>query len=277
MDRLRLKRKKRKQFRKPLAPRRPRAIIAEYEKELVGFVDAMRAAVRERLLSMLPSFIRAAGVRTDAWTDDLAKTMGDVRIAYEEKINKKKKQQAAETAAQATRTFSRTETTRQISHVIGQDVFLAEPNLTAKAEVFTHENVKLIESIDQKYFSEIESTVTRAVRQGQRASEIESSLLDKLSHLGDQAENRARLIARDQINKFNGELNRERQTALGITSYTWSTIMDGREREMHADLDGQEIEWDDPPEINPQGERGHPGDDINCRCTAIPNVESALE
>ena len=77
---------------------------------------------------------------------------------------------------------------------------------------------------------------------------------------------RATLIARDQTLKLNGALNALRQTEAGVESYTWSTSRDERVRESHAELEGETFSWDDAPEP------GHPGEDIQCRCVAIPVI-----
>lgn len=45
-------------------------------------------------------------------------------------------------------------------------------------------------------------------------------------------------------------------------TYIWRTQMDDRVRPRHADREGKEFAWDDPPL------GGHPGEDYNCRCYA---------
>lgn len=81
------------------------------------------------------------------------------------------------------------------------------------------------------------------------------------------SESRAELIARDQTLKTNGNLTANRQRNAGITSYVWSTSLDDRVRPDHAALEGKTIAWDDPPDV------GHPGEDIQCRCVAIPVID----
>jgi SPP1 gp7 family putative phage head morphogenesis protein len=75
---------------------------------------------------------------------------------------------------------------------------------------------------------------------------------------------RARLIAKDQTASFNGALNQARQTQIGIDRYIWETMQDERVRHEHAKRHGKTFYWSQPPED------GHPGEPINCRCTAIP-------
>ena len=42
-------------------------------------------------------------------------------------------------------------------------------------------------------------------------------------------------------------------------------------RKDHKRLNGKIFSWNDPPVIDTRtGRRGHPGDDYQCRCVAIP-------
>ena len=76
---------------------------------------------------------------------------------------------------------------------------------------------------------------------------------------------RARLIARDQTSKLIGNLNQARQEQVGITEYVWRSSQDEAVRPTHRENDGQTFSWSRPPPRT-----GHPGQDINCRCVAIP-------
>lgn len=81
---------------------------------------------------------------------------------------------------------------------------------------------------------------------------------------------RAELIARDQTLKLNGDITQDAHRQAGIEEYIWSTSKDSSVRDRHEDLEGTRQRWDDPPVINDRGETGHPGDDYQCRCVAVP-------
>lgn len=137
----------------------------------------------------------------------------------------------------------------------------------------TEANVALITSIPAQFFDRIE----QAIDANQTGDFAEGSLAGWIAHIGDVTDSRAKLIARDQTSKLNSSFNETRQTGVGIRQYTWQTAGDERVRESHAEHDGQVFYWDDPPE-----ETGHPGDDVNCRCVAIPYfdldaMEAALD
>ena len=74
-----------------------------------------------------------------------------------------------------------------------------------------------------------------------------------------------RRITRDQTSKLIGQLNEERQTNIGITHYVWRTSEDERVRPTHRRNNGVQFAWNSPPIRT-----GHPGNDIQCRCTADP-------
>lgn len=83
---------------------------------------------------------------------------------------------------------------------------------------------------------------------------------------------RAKLIARDQTSKLNASLTKLRQQELGVEEYIWQTAGDERVRASHKAHDGKKFRWDHLPK-----ETGNPGNDINCRCVAIPVLEGLLD
>jgi SPP1 gp7 family putative phage head morphogenesis protein len=125
----------------------------------------------------------------------------------------------------------------------------------------TEANVALIRSIPEQYLQKLSDNFFENLVDGVDVQD----LVSVISHVADVTDSRAKLIARDQTSKMNSSFNRVRQTDLGIERYQWQTAGDERVRETHADNDGKIFSWDDPPE-----ETGNPGDDINCRCVAIP-------
>lgn len=123
-------------------------------------------------------------------------------------------------------------------------------------------NVGLIKTVPAQQFRQVESVVRQAFREGVRHEVLAQRLVERAR----VAQSRAKLIARDQVEKLNGQLTEERQTSLGIESYTWRTVGDDRVRPEHEAREGQVFEWGSPP-----GD-GHPGEPINCRCWAEPRV-----
>jgi SPP1 gp7 family putative phage head morphogenesis protein len=53
-----------------------------------------------------------------------------------------------------------------------------------------------------------------------------------------------------------------------VEEYVWSTSRDERVRPSHSAKDGKRFKWNDPP-----SDTGHPGNEIQCRCVAIPVLD----
>ena len=145
---------------------------------------------------------------------------------------------------------------------------VAQRGLKVRIKHFVADNVALIQDLPRAYLNQVQGVVLEGVRTGQRAGEIASAIAERTS----VSKSRARLIARDQVGKFFGELQKARQTGLGISKFVWRTSEDERVRESHADLDGETFDWDDPPEDEDTGETITPGSAVNCRCSSDPVI-----
>jgi SPP1 gp7 family putative phage head morphogenesis protein len=143
----------------------------------------------------------------------------------------------------------------------------SEPTIGPHLAEAVRENVRLIRTIPENLLNDVEGIVSRGVRRGRRASEMAKEIQKRFK----VNENKAKLIARDQTSKLNGELTQLRQTSLGIRRYIWLTARDERVRPEHEDRDGEIFRWDEPPED------GHPGEPINCRCVAQPILDDILD
>lgn len=123
-------------------------------------------------------------------------------------------------------------------------------------------NVLLVENAGRVYAKQVREIFMDPASPALRVEELRARLLER----GNVSESRAELIARDHVLKVNGQINEIRQGNAGVTSYVWSTSRDERVRESHAELEGEVIAWASPPEP------GHPGQDFQCRCVALPVI-----
>lgn len=133
----------------------------------------------------------------------------------------------------------------------------------------TVENVGLIKSIPRQYFQKLQGDIMRAITQGNGTQQI----LASVQQTGEVTKKRAGLIARDQTSKATTALNAARMDALNIKEFEWSHSAGGKEpRPLHLNvLDGKIFRLDKPPIIDDRtGERGLPGQAINCRCSMVP-------
>ena len=263
---------RRRHRRRPL-PRQlqPDAIRLSYFRALLQVLDQARALIK-RATPRLEELVRvAAAARGDARLDMSDDEINDLidRLAeqfFAEFTNTRLAEFAAG-FARRTSAFQREQMARQFRAALGIDIVRAEPWLEPRIRAFTSENVALIKSIPQKYFTEVEKNVVQGMRQGFRWEEIAKDLDDRY----EVAEGHAKLVARDQVGKFMGELNQQRQQDLGVTSFIWRTARDNRVREAHQALEGEEFSWDSPPA------EGIPGEPINCRCQAEPVLAQIFE
>lgn len=131
----------------------------------------------------------------------------------------------------------------------------------AKAAVV--ENVALIKSIPQQYFTQVEGIVMRGYSRGRDLQEITTELQSRYGI----TKRRAVLIARDQSNKLNAVTTQARRQELGITEAVWQHSHGGKEpRKSHVAADGRKFEIAKGCFID--GKYILPGEEINCRCVS---------
>lgn len=140
------------------------------------------------------------------------------------------------------------------------------PDLAKLRNRWVADNASLIKSIPTVAADRAQGIVQQMVENGSRWETIAKQLEKEL----EITKNRAQLIARDQVSKYNAALNQANQRAAGIQSYVWRGVKDNRERPEHLALEGQVFSWDHPSYL------GNPGEPIRCRCWAEPNTSRAI-
>lgn len=141
------------------------------------------------------------------------------------------------------------------------------PRLETILDGHLTDNVNLIKTMSAEAMGRVRSLVDANI--GTNIKDLTKALR---AEVGISASH-ARLIARDQTLKLNGNLTMERHKEAGIERYEWDTSSDERVRKFHKDLNGTQHSWDDPPVIDKKGRKGHPGSDYQCRCTARPIID----
>lgn len=252
--------------------REPVAVVRTYSGALLGMVDHLRALARQVLLPALPQLVADATrehVRTDSSAEDATKLMQQLRLRAEQgAFNEAAAHRAAHTAALRTADAQKDALQQQLLVTLGVEVPIFDRALNGQIQNFTAENVVLIQSIPRESLGQMEKLLLNGLSSGMRSEE----LADEISRRFDVAESRAALIARDQVNRFYGSLNRTRQQGVGITHFFWSASNDERTCEICGPLEGKRFAWNDPPAAGVPGE-AHP----QCRCTAEPDVDALVE
>lgn len=154
----------------------------------------------------------------------------------------------------------------------------------ASAAGFVRRNVRLIKGLQSDQIDRLEAIVNGAGAIGGRVEPLAQTLEREFN----LTKARASLIARDQTLKLNAQITQERQQAAGVETYIWTTAGDSRVRgkpgglypnsaSNHWKLDGTRQSWAKPPITNEEtGARNHPGEDFQCRCVALPDVDAIL-
>lgn len=127
------------------------------------------------------------------------------------------------------------------------------------------EQVTLIKSLPIKAGERAQQLAVDATVNGRRAEDVVADL----RNIGNVTEARAMLIARTEIAKANSTMTQARSAAVGSQAYIWRTAGDEAVRESHAEMEGEVVRWDSPPQLS-DGTVTHAGQIYNCRCYAEP-------
>lgn len=247
-----------------------RKLELDYTRALLTIVDEMHAETVDALMPLTKQTNNVGDSKMVA--DSL---FSDFKAAFSRTANtvKAKVSGIAETLAKTVVSKQGQQSDGQLSEMIlkrtGIDFssLMSDSVLQESVDEAVAANVALITSIPQQYLDKVEQAVMASLQAGT----LNDTLADELAKIKGVTDNRAKLIARDQLGKINSRLSQIRQQSLGITHYFWSTSQDERVRKRHARWDGDRIAWDTPT-ID-----GHPGQAIRCRCTAIPDLDFLTE
>lgn len=254
----------------------PKRLPAEsaHAVRVVGAIKHVHKQVRDKVFPHLSRMLaEQQRLRTDDEFDVVAKLFHGLRVGIAEQETPWAMQLrlAALQSANQVNNANKAMLEQPLRRILHTDPFTSEPWLTPMARNWVSENVARITSIARDSLGEVEQLVFTLVRkQGMNIADLRSELEARFN----VTEARARLIARDQVSKYNGQLSQARFTRAGSEFYVWRTSDDERVRPDHARLDGTVQRWDSPPITvtsgKRAGERNHPGGDIQCRCWADP-------
>lgn len=235
-------------------PRYPMAIERAYAAELVAIVRELRG-LADRALAEVTTPQR----QDSAASRNAVQKLGQVRNSRVVQVAT----QASTTAANATSNAQRTDLARTTSARLGVDLtpLLRDPKMAARIEGFVSENVALVKSLGNKSLDELEKLVTRAYADGTRAETLAAQIADRWQI----SERHARLIARDQIGKLNGQITMMRHQELGLDRYKWLSVADGRVRPTHRTRHGKVFSYS-----GKDAAPARPGEEIACRCMGEP-------
>lgn len=272
LARLRMKKAKRA---KPVHP--SRAVELNYKKELLGIVDQIMGSITDRALPRVLAYAKAHNVTGDAVLSSYVTELNSIAQQHQMRLATKAPALAKKTVNQAQQKADEA-VGKQMRAALGIDVaaIIAKSGIAFQQEMerLTRDNVDLISSFPEAMTNQLkakwQATFEEFHRTGMRWEGMVDALKNDVTVVRGTAEYRAKLIARDQAAKMNASFNETRQKSIGVRRYRWSASIDERTREAHAEADGQIFSWDDPQVVGVTGDLVHPGEDIQCRCVAIP-------
>lgn len=242
-----------------------------YEKQLIEINRIFYEYIDNMIVSQLDRLVEASkSLRPDseekrldiAWADQLKKLIDSTYTDFSKVVGQPTLDKITMEQAERINALNKKEFVKVIHSAVSVNPIVQEPWLEDQMKAFQIQNVDLITklSLDQK--GRLQNSLYQNLAAGNGIDKIKKDL-DKDESIG---KNRSRLIARDQTNKFNGNLTQLRQQEIGIGSYVWSTAKDERVRLTHREMEGKIVKWSEPPSI------GHPGYEIQCRCIAQPII-----
>ncbi|MEX9215667.1 phage minor head protein [Providencia rettgeri] len=133
------------------------------------------------------------------------------------------------------------------------------------------ENVSLIKSIPEKYFTEVEGMVYRSLARGGDLKGLTDEIETHFANRVGITRRRAEIIAKDQIRKATSALTITRQEAAGVTHGIWvHSAGQANPRHKHVKAHGKVFKLSEGYPCGDRGQFVKPGEEINCSCTFRP-------
>jgi SPP1 gp7 family putative phage head morphogenesis protein len=233
----------------------------ELRKMIAAISKDINSHIMAQVRNLEPEYTRDSDV-FDGWVDLLVAAMKYTRNKWSDPQFKLYSDKVARKFITASNTSNRRKSERDF----GINIYADNQQLNDYLQASIADNVNLITSIPDQYLTQVESIVLTNVRAGR----LPSSIAKLLRNQYDITDRRAKMIARDQTAKVNGDLNRLRQTSAGFKYFQWMDSDDERVRDRHAYLAehvttyGKGIyRWDSPP-LSDKGVPIIPGSDYQC-------------
>lgn len=227
-------------------------------------IDWVERHLEPKLEGLTKGALQARGFRVDDEQDELRAILEAAGVAWTREWGDKILERVAATFGERLDAHNLQQFRITVHRSAGVDVPGSAPHIEALMRDHIRANVDLIKTIPATYFAQVRDVVERGWREGK----LTPAIADEIAERGDVARSRAEVIARDQMNKLNGQLDRDRTLAiLGDEAQAqWSTAKDGRVRPSHAALEGRIYSVID----GVGGRARFPGHEVQCRCIGIP-------
>ena len=235
-----------------------------YYQNLLGLVQAMNSDMRKAVLDTftttdnVDTIIGAMNIRALEWQNFIDRKSDMIASQFVSNVDRATTTSLAHSLRKAPKPIAEALVVKLNNH--GKQALNAN-------KLAVVENVSLIKSIPAKYHDQITFLVTEAVGQSRGRKWLE----DEIIQLGHSTKDRAKLIAKDQLNKVTEIINVSRQKGLGITHNKWHHSSRPKQpRQSHIKADGKIYPLDKGCLID--GEYLFPAQAINCYCYSSPVI-----
>ena len=256
----------------------PGAIERRYLALLRTWLFELHVKARRTLLSAHDVAVHE--MRTDDWSDTVSGAVAAITFNPPEEVTAELRP-----IADTIDLYQAKKWNALAAKLVGVRGLAVDPKVIPFLKSWSETNAQLISSIGESYHA----AVARSVREGVTNGIGSAALAKELEKDYALSVSRAKLIARTETAKLNGNVSQRRQEAIGIKEYEWRTVRDERVRKSHRVLQGMICRWDDPGVYRAPGESGwssrasiggfvgHPGQDFQCRCGSAARVEAFLD
>jgi SPP1 gp7 family putative phage head morphogenesis protein len=237
------------------------------------YAARLRELVQEMAKTVKAEVTQAFGARygaQDAAADDMTELLKDLGERFRAMFAKRAEPLADDMvrSAEAASTVGLRNSLEVLSGGLTLPTGTVTERVAELRAVAVAENVSLIKSIGEEYLGKVEQSVMRSITTGRGLEDLVPELEDYEGITSRRAKN----IALDQTRKVYNNVNQARMQAIGVKKFMWLHSGGGAHpRELHVQMDGQVYSFDNLPIIDERtGEKGIPGQAINCRCTMSP-------
>jgi SPP1 gp7 family putative phage head morphogenesis protein len=279
----------------------PFALERQYAREISKIMKELTAMATEGLRDNLNNWIeenklltdKKDGYKKDAFSDDIKQIIKNLLVFVRNKTPQARTLLSTMSINISDQNLSQWK--RFTKKLVGVEVFGEELWEEEALKAWQENNLNLITGLTQEYAKKYSDIISKGLQFGETAS----SMAKKIARLNKgMTTTRAQLIARDQVASLHGQMTKQRQLDAGIDKYIWQIVGDERVRgkpggryptavPSHHLMSGTINKWSDNTVYSDDGEefkkrtakmpKAIPGEEINCRCSALPFFEDLID
>lgn len=248
-----------------------KAYELEYRRKLQNLLHEMQEDVKKELTAYLKK-----NTAQDSDNDTWAQIMKWLRKKWYKRYDEKSREFAKWITDK-----TRKRTSAQVMRKLKQMGMTLKPHYSKQDKEMIREitsnNVALIKSIPQQYLYTVQQAVNNAFITGFDMQSVTETINEILAPVDEKSNNRAALLARDQINKTTQQFAIFEAKSVGATKGRWIHVP-GKysSRITHIRMNGQTFNLDDGLYDSDVHRNVKPGELIYCNCqfeTLIPGFD----